>query len=499
MFKKSSLILAGLLIFASALSATVAAPLELHGYLFPERERVTVNFIQRPAAPAADLRADITYRKGQAQIDLWFESMKPAILYGGDVTCYVLWAVTRDGEAENLGELVTRKSSGKIEFSTGKKSFALMVTAEPYYLVGQPSDLVVFNNTPSYDDSQPTTAFNYDKLVPAAEHGMDTIANIRWDSKIPLELLQARKAHELAGRHGATEHAGQIHAEAGDALTTANDIALRTPRSRELLDAARRSVALSNEALNITMRRVEGMESERRLAARLAETEALERRAAEAEVTAEQARVMAEEVRREADRVRAETAGLTAEKVELETTMTGLRREKAALEMEAELLKQEKVSLAEMSEKLKQEKSQLDNRLQAALSHVAETKDSVRGFVVNLPDILFDVNEATLKPEAQLALSKMAGILLIMPDQNVRIEGHTDATGDREYNLELSQRRATAVLELLSNQGVDGGRIQAVGFGLEHPVAENDTMEGRRKNRRVEIVINEDPTAFAAK
>ncbi|UCF51705.1 MAG: OmpA family protein, partial [Bradyrhizobium sp.] len=174
----------------------------------------------------------------------------------------------------------------------------------------------------------------------------------------------------------------------------------------------------------------------------------------------------------------AETSTLRGEKSALEGTMQALRLEKAELHAESERLRMEKAHLERESQRLQQEKAELNNRLQAALSHVAETKDSVRGFVVNLPDILFDVDQATLKPEARLVLAKLAGILLIMPDQGALIEGHTDSTGSAEYNLDLSQRRANTVLQFLSAQGLGASRLQAVGYGMQRPVADNATPEG---------------------
>jgi outer membrane protein OmpA-like peptidoglycan-associated protein len=513
---------------------------ELHGVSFPERQSVELPVVPRPGAPQARLSAEVLYRKGQASIELWYESMKPAILYGGDVTCYVVWAVTRDGTAENLGELLTRKMSGKLHFKTGQKSFGLMVTAEAYYLVSKPSQLVVFRSLAPLGYPELATKFTFDALQEPPRHGMENIEGIRWDSRVSLELLQARKAHELANRMDAATHAAEVHAEAGAALEAANEFAKTAPKGRELLDAARRSVALSNQALNISAHRIEALEIERQIAERRAETAALEARAAEAEKAtqeaqqlarmaheqAEQARLQADAARQEAERVRlerermaSETTALRTEKATLESSMLVLRQEKAALqreksafEQESLLLRQEKSLLeqesarqAAESARLQREKAELESlfarvqaekdaltgRLESALSHVADTKDSARGYVVNLPDILFDVNEATLKPDARLVLAKLAGILLIMPDQRVEIEGHTDSTGSAEYNVDLSQRRANAVLSLLRGQGLEAARLQAVGFGMQRPVADNGTADGRRRNRRVEIVISD--------
>jgi outer membrane protein OmpA-like peptidoglycan-associated protein len=140
---------------------------------------------------------------------------------------------------------------------------------------------------------------------------------------------------------------------------------------------------------------------------------------------------------------------------------------------------------------LEVEKVDLQGKLQSALSQVADTRESARGLIVSLPDILFDVGQATLKPDATIALAKLAGILLIMDDLNLRIEGHTDSTGSPSFNLRLSQRRADAVFDLLSSQGIRSSRIRTVGYGVERPVADNSSAEGRSRNRRVEIIIAE--------
>lgn len=525
MLRKILSILIVLPMTITGLSFALETSVDLHSVSFPERESVTLPVVQLPGAPQARLSADVTYRKGQASINLSFSSMKPAILFGGDVTCYVLWAITRDGTTENLGELLTRRMSGRLQFKTGQKSFGLLVTAEAYYLANRPSQLVVFRSLAPISAPDLATPFTFDAFGPAPRHGMDNIEGIRWDSRVPLELLQARKAFELATRMDAATHAGQLHSEAGSALDDANEIARSAPKSRDLLDAARRAVALSNQALNISARRMEAIEVERRLAERRAETAALEQRAAEAEqatltaqelaVTAKQqadnARQEAELIRLERERMTAETTALRMEKTTLESSMTRLRQEKvelqtesarlereslllrqekSLLEQEAARVQQEKAELEELFDKVQQEKNQLSGRLESALSHVADTKGTARGYVVNLPDILFDVNESTLKPAASLVLAKLAGILLIMPDQQVEIEGYTDSTGGSEYNLDLSQRRANSVLSLLRGQGLDGRRLQAIGFGMQRPVADNETRDGRQQNRRVEIVIS---------
>jgi outer membrane protein OmpA-like peptidoglycan-associated protein len=511
-----TVLIACVLVFAVV--STNAATVELQSVEFPEKQPVHIWFATTDVAPTTRVTADVTYRKGQAKIDLTYDDMKPAILFGGDISCYVLWAVTRDGQVENLGEFLTRKLDGRLSFSTGKKKFALMVTAESFYLVNRPSELVVLYNRGTAAEVAASSAFEFTEFVDAPRHNMDAISHIKWDSKVPLELLQARKAFELATRNDSEAHAPEIYADARKAMDSANAIAASSPRSRELLDSARRAVALSNEAINISLHRIEAMQLEAAVARQRQETADLERRAAEAEVAAREAQAMSERVRAEAEAMRternrmtAETAALKNEKGELEGSMLALgmektelvaeserlHREKADLELEKSALEAEAIRLAlEKSEieadaaRLQQEKDAIDNRLQAALSHVADTQESVRGFVVNLPDILFDVNKDTLKTEAQIVLAKLAGILLLIPDKGALIEGHTDSTGSAAYNLDLSQRRADAVRRFLQLEGLAETRLESSGFGMERPVSDNTSPEGRKQNRRVEIVIS---------
>lgn len=555
MVHKNIVLTAVLLWTAGSLALVAAEPVELQSVAFPEKRAIDLPIVNRPAAPAARVTAEVFHRQGQAKIEISFSKMKPAILFGGDVTCYVVWAITRDGNAENLGELLTPKPSGRLTFYSGQKNFALAVTAESHHLVARPSELLMFRNVGPIGYSNLVSSFQFDGFVDAPEHHMDGISHLKWDSDVPLELLQARKAFQLARDIDAEKHAAQIYGEAAEALSHANAIARQTSRGRELLDASRRAVALSNEALNISMHRIEAIRVEQELARRREETAALERRAAEAEKATVEAQRLTEQAREEArlaraerERTASETAALRTEKAGLETAMVQMRqeknqlqiesaqllREKSSLEGEALLLRQEKAALEALSERLQgdksrleeesaalrrgrdalelekieqqrlaerlqQEKDQLTGRLQSALSHVAETTDSARGYVVNLPDILFDVNEATLKPGAQLALAKLAGILLILPDQNVLIEGHTDSTGSVDHNLNLSQHRANAVLSLLATQGLDRTRLEAIGFGMERPMADNATTEGRRRNRRVELVISGAAQGVASK
>lgn len=485
-----------LLAFGFGMSLVQAAlDLAVHFVRFPERRTVDLVFVPTDRIPGAEMKGKVRFEEGQSRIEVSYEKMKPAVLFGGDVTCYVLWAINRDGTTENLGELWVRPGHEKdtLRFSTGLRSFALLVTAEAYYQVDQPSELVIFRNAPSSDTYASTETANFGAFAPPPKHGLETLGIVQYAGETPLDLVQAEKAFEIAGRIGAEKYAGHIYAEARLALEQARQVARTAPRARSLQEYARKSVASSNEAIKVTRRRLEEEDLERRIAQRRLEMESLEQRAARAEADAQRLEQEVRESQQRLQEASGELARIREEKLSVEKEKEGLEQALAQLRAEREALSRSIEELQRTAARLQQEKAALNVRLEEALSKVADTRNSARGFIVNLPDILFDVNEATLKPEARVVLAKLAGILLILPDLNLRIEGHTDSTGSAEYNLRLSQRRSFAVLEFLAEQGVSSERMTSVGYGMERPVADNSTADGRRRNRRVEIIISEGP------
>lgn len=457
----------------AALGATVAAAAEitLHAPQFPTGNSVSLDMIASPQAPQARVESKVTFvKEGQADIEVKFKDMKPAVLFGGDITAYVVWAVTKDGHATNLGELPTGNADGTVRFRTGLKSFALLITAEPYYLVRKPSEMAMFFNAKPASKRIPSDDFEFSNFVPAASHQLDSIVNVAWDSDEPLELIQAEKAYEFAGRIGAESYAPDIFSQATIALEQARNLAGSGRKRKTSADFALRSVALSNDAIGISERKIEAAALETEIASRRAEMEALEERARQAETLLDESEVKLAEANEQ-------TAALSAQRAQLESAMVALRNEQAAL--------------ASAVAGLKEDRERLSNRLDQALSKVAETRNTARGTIVNLPDILFDLNESTLKPEARLVIAKLAGILLIMGDLNTRIEGHTDATGSLGYNMSLSEARAESVRDFLFQQGIAADRMVTAGYGPARPIADNATSDGRAKNRRVEIVIAE--------
>ncbi len=512
-------------------ASLVAAPTSLSVVRFDERRDVQLDFSLTSRVPGARMNAKVGYQEGQARIEIKYDKMKPAVLFGGDVTCYVVWAINRDGRAENLGELWVRpeRDEDNLKFSTGLRSFALMVTAEPYYQVEKPSELVISYNTGRPRPPVQTDEIEFDGFVEAPQHGMERLDFVRYDGKTPLDILQAEKAYQIAGRLGADEYAPSIYREASISLQQANTMSRNNAR-RGAQEYARRSVASSNEAIKITLRNKEAERLEELIARRQSEMEALEAQATQAREQAEQARAQAAQAEARADEVerdarqaltrmetekrQAESAveaanrqlrqieqdkqRISQERTRLESALLDMKNQQTELQgslqnlgSEIDRLETEKARILEENQRIERAKREVEDRLQSALSLVAETRESARGTILSLPDILFDLNEATLKQEAKVVMAKLAGILLIMPDLGLSIEGHTDSTGSADYNLELSRKRASSVHDFLAQQGVSPERMRSFGYGLTRPIADNSTADGRRRNRRVEIVIAE--------
>jgi outer membrane protein OmpA-like peptidoglycan-associated protein len=223
---------------------------------------------------------------------------------------------------------------------------------------------------------------------------------------------------------------------------------------------------------------------------------------------AEEARQQAEAARADAERMKQEAQQAAEEaarqKQEAEAARAAaqaaeqqaLEQKRAAEAAQQAALQQKQAAEAE-AEKARQaaaqaeaEKAQLRSQLLNQLNSILQTRDSARGLIVNMSDVLFDTGSATLQPAAREKLAKISGILLAHPGLTLQIEGHTDSVGSDEFNQQLSERRADSVRDFLAAQGVPASGITARGFGKTQPVASNDTPEGRQRNRRVELVVN---------
>jgi outer membrane protein OmpA-like peptidoglycan-associated protein len=220
--------------------------------------------------------------------------------------------------------------------------------------------------------------------------------------------------------------------------------------------------------------------------------------------------------RQEADRAREQAVAAQAEAERLQQEAQQAASEAAAAKAEAEkaraaalvdqqaAVEQRQAAQADAEKarqaaaKAESEKTDLRAQLLGQLNSILQTRDSARGLIVNMSDVLFDTGSSTLKASAREKLAKISGILLAHPGLTLQIEGHTDSVGSDAFNQQLSERRSDSVRDFLAEQGVAPSSMTAHGFGKTQPVASNDNAEGRQRNRRVELVVNGDAIGKSA-
>ncbi len=461
-----------------------------------------VNFRGTPLLPESYGEAKVESKQGYIEIEVEFDELEPATRFGPEYLTYVMWAITPEGRATNLGEVLLNGSESKLNITTELQAFGLIVTAEPYFAVSQPSDVVVMENVVrkntrgavEYVEAQ------YELLKRGTYMLSSNPAELpsrRLDDDVPIELYEARNAVHFARVAGADEYADSSFAKASGLLAKAEEGHKKDRRRRDVISAAREAAQAAEDSRLIALERRQAeqiardrqLTMEREAAARATAAEAIRRaelqetrrRAVEANLeAAEQQRRLAENERAEADAAR-----LAAEraKSEAQTAIDRLAAERADAEARAS-------AATQSAEQAERERAELRERLQQQLNIILETRESARGLIVNMSDVLFDTDRATLKPGAREKLAKVAGILSTYPDLEIEVEGHTDSVGSDEYNQSLSERRAASVRDYLVSQGIPRETIEAMGFGESRPVVGNQTASGRQQNRRVELIVS---------
>ena len=473
---KRRIVLLALFIMGAS-SALAAAEVRLTALTLQPGKTLDLSFGKTSRAPlGATMKATIGYDSGQASIKVGFQKMEPAVLFAGDIAAYVLWAVAPDGAVENLGEVVADKksASGSLQAYTGRKTFALMVTAEPYAAVSRPTELVVFTSGQLQGMNITNTPFAFKDFTTEYKPALDSISGIQYNDPTPAAVKQAQKAMEIAAKL----NAAAVNPKAMDGAQIAFGKALAATGDKKVMaDQARVAVQLASQAIKDTVKVNEAKAAAEAEAKRQAERTALETRAATAEG--------------ESARIAQQLIDVMAQREALASESSSLAKQTAILTTERDALKTERDRLAVEREAIEKERDELAGMLTGALSSVAETTETARGVIVSLSGILFDVGKATLKPASQLTVAKLAGILMVFPGMNLSIEGFTDSTGSADLNMRLSTDRARAVYEFLMAQGISNARMKYQGFGPENPVAPNDTEANRARNRRVEVVLTQ--------
>lgn len=457
--------------------------------------------------------AKVEAKSAVTNVEAKIGGLKSPTSLGSEFLTYVLWAVSPEGTAVNLGEVLFDKSgNSKIKTTTQLKSFSLFVSAEPYSTVRQPSELVVLENALRKNTKgRIYPVDNYQLMKRSQYQKLENPLAFTPDLKnVPLEMYEARNSVEIARARGADKYASDVFSKAEGGLKLAEAALARKANKKEIRSLALQTAQFSEDARVLTAERQE----QERITAERNAAAASARAAAEAKASAEAAearRRADEEARRQAELAAARQAQLRAEAAANEARLRAdaaeaqrladeeARRQaqaaaarQAQSKAEADALRAKEEAAKAEAERAKRAAEALRAQLLDQFNRILETKDTSRGLVVTMADVLFDTGKYDIKPGTREQLAKLTGILLAHPGLRLEVEGHTDSTGSAEINQKLSEQRANAVREYLVGQGMAADLVTAKGFGKTMPIADNANAAGRQKNRRVELIVSGD-------
>jgi outer membrane protein OmpA-like peptidoglycan-associated protein len=467
-----------------------------------------IGFQGSPIEPMATGSARVNGKVGRIQINAEFRKLEPATKFGAEYLTYVLWAITPEGKANNLGEILLSGDTTRITVTTSLQTFGLIVTAEPYFAVSEPSNVVVLQNvvTSETTGTIEQAPVNY-QLLGAGAYSYDattTAPSTHMDPKAPLEFFEAENAVQIAVNAGAQHYAPDALDKAQTSLTNAQELEAHHGDEKVIVQDSRDAVQNAADAHHIT------------IVAEIAEEDAAEKAAAaqrEAEAKAQAdaasaAQQQAELQKAQADRDAAQAAAAAAQaqaaqssaeaQAEAQRLAAQQAQDAAAAAQAAQAQAQAQAAQSaaaaaaaqQAAAQAEAEKQQLRAMLLEQFNKILPTTDTPQGLKVNMADVLFAFGKYDLKPAAREALAKLSGIVLGHPGLKLAIDGYTDSVGSDAFNQTLSEKRAEGVQAYLVAQGIDAGSVTATGFGKANPVASNDNAAGRQQNRRVEIIIS---------
>jgi outer membrane protein OmpA-like peptidoglycan-associated protein len=461
-----------------------------------------INFQGTDLMPAAAGQAKVESKRGALEIEAEFSGLDRPTSFGNEYLTYVLWAISPEGRQVNIGEvLVGDNHRSKLDVTTDLQAFALIVTAEPYYAVRRPSNLVVLENAIRSDTVGGTE--DVDAKYELIDRGGYTPTGFKFDplvlnAKLPLEFFEARNAVRIAQSAGSEKYATTSYQNAVRQMDEADAMATGKHKNKKSLIAlSRQVVQTAEDAREIAVKNIDEEDAE------TARRDGLDREASSKNRADEESRrrLHAEATTADAVRQRNEAnqqnldAQATAQKAtNAQANAERDRNNAKQLQLVAEADSDRNRAAAAASDTQLQQavhdREELRARLLQQFNLILETRDTARGLVVNMSDVLFDSGRYTLRPLAREKLAKISGIVLGYPSLRLAVEGNTDSVGTEAFNQHLSEQRAEGVRTYLTQQGVPESSTTSTGFGKTRPIASNDTSEGRQQNRRVELVVS---------
>lgn len=479
-----------------------------------------LDFAGTDLMPAANGQAKVESKKGYIEIEVEFGNLQKPTTFGNEYLTFILWAISPEGRAVNLGEvLVGDNHRSKLNVTTDLQAFALLVTTEPYYAVRQPSNVVVLENVIRGDTKGTTEAMNtkYELL----ERGGYIPTGYKFDpvvlnTKLPLEFFEARNALRIAQSEGAETYANDSYQHAVQLMNRVDGYATSKHADKKaMIGVAREAVQTAEDARAITVKKIEEerLNNERQAAADAqarTQLQADDATRQKEQAQSDQARAEIAKAQAESDTARAQTAKAQAESDADRARTEAVDAQAATARANADFTDSQAASAHALSaaqadadqsrlaaqqsqlsaQQAENDKAAMRTRLSEQLNKILQTRDSARGLIVSMSDVLFDTGKYSLKPGAREKLAKVAGILLAYPGLNIEVGGYTDNVGRDAMNQTLSENRATSVRDYLVQQGVATNSVSSKGFGNSLPVASNNNSAGRQQNRRVELLVS---------
>jgi outer membrane protein OmpA-like peptidoglycan-associated protein len=460
---------------------------------YPVGKETKVDMKSTDLMPQAAGEAKVKARAGATSIEIQIQNMSQPTTFGAKFLTYVLWAVSPEGRTNNLGEIfIDSNGQGKLIATTPLQTFSLFVTAEPYFGVRRPSELLILQNGLSQGSKAKIfPVANYPLMKRSQYQELSNPLALTLDTKnVPLEMYEARNAVDIAKNRGAEKYAPETLSKATASLQMAENSLTKKANTKIIISNGRQTVQFAEDARALTEERKEAerIANEKAAATAKAKADAEAKAAEEAAVAKRQADA---EAARQAELAAAKQAQMKAE-ADAAATRAKAEADSAAAKAQAEqdALKAKEQAAQADAERSRQAAEALRAQLLDQFNRVLETRDTPRGLVVNMGDVLFATGKFNLKPEAQIVLAKLSGIILSHPGLNLAVEGYTDTVGSDDFNMKLSQQRADTVHDYLVGQGLTASSVTSQGFGKADPVADNGTAAGRQKNRRVQIVVS---------
>jgi outer membrane protein OmpA-like peptidoglycan-associated protein len=465
-----------------------------------------LDFAGTDLMPSANGVAEINSKRGSIAIEAEFGNLQKPTAFGNEYLTYVLWAISPEGRAVNLGEvLLGGNHRSKLNVTTDLQAFALIVTAEPYYAVRQPSNAVILENVVREDTKGTTEAVN--AKYELTERGGYIPTGYKFDpvvlnAKLPLEFFEARNALRIAQSEGAEQYAPDSYQHAVQLMDRADSAATNKHIDRKpLIAISREAVQTAEDARAIAVKKMddvrlanERQDSADAQAKSQGQADDANRQKEQALYDTAKAQTAKAQAESDAAKARDDAAAAQAATSKAQSDMAA-NQASSATAISAAQADADQSRLAAQQAQLNVQQAETDKaalrtKLSEQLNSILQTRDSARGLIVSMSDVLFDTGKYSLKPGAREKLAKVAGILLAYPGLNIEVGGYTDNVGGDTMNQTLSENRAGSVRDYLVQQGVASNSVSARGFGNSLPVASNDNAAGRQQNRRVELLVS---------